>query len=50
MLALIQRHPDGVLLDDVVDAYPTAIDDAEQLIADGLILALHNAETRERVV
>ena len=50
MLALIQRRPDGVLLDDVVDAYPTAIDDAEQLIADGLILALHNAETRERVV
>ena len=41
MLALIQRRPDGVLLDDVVDAYPTAIDDAEQLIADGLILALH---------
>jgi transcription initiation factor TFIIE subunit beta len=37
-------------MDDVTDAYPGAVDDCEALIAEGLVLMLTNAETRERVL
>ena len=35
MLACIQKHPDGILMDDVVDAYAAASTDAEALVAAG---------------
>lgn len=50
MLALIQRHPDGILMDDVTDAYQTADADAEDLIAGKMVIFLVNTETRERVL
>ena len=50
MLALIQKHPDGILMDDVVDAYQTANVDAEDLLAGNAVISLVNSETRERVL
>jgi transcription initiation factor TFIIE subunit beta len=50
MLAFIQKRQDGVLVEDVVDAYANALDDAEALIEAKLVMTLHNAETRKRVL
>ena len=35
MLALIHKHPDGVLEEDVVDAYQGAVEDAAALVENG---------------
>jgi hypothetical protein len=40
MLALIQKHPDGILMDDVTDAYQLADEDAEELIAGAMVISL----------
>jgi transcription initiation factor TFIIE subunit beta len=50
MLALVQKHPDGILLDDVADAYAAAAEDAEALVAAGAAVSLVNAESREKVL
>ena len=50
MLALIQKNPDGVLEEDVVDAYQGAVEDAAALIENGDVIFLVNAESRERVL
>lgn len=50
MLALIQKHPDGILVDDVTDAYQTADADVEDLIAGEMVISLVNTETRERIL
>jgi transcription initiation factor TFIIE subunit beta len=50
MLALIHKHPDGVLEEDVVDAYQGAVEDAAALIESGDVIFLVNAESRERVL
>ena len=50
MLELVTKMHDGVLMDDVTDAYTGAVEDCEALIAEGLVLMLTNAETRERVL
>ena len=44
MLELRAKMHDGVLMDDVTDAYTGAVDDCEALIAEGLVLMLTNAE------
>ena len=50
MLALVQKHPDGILLDDVADAYAAAGDDAQALVDAGAAISLVNAESREKVL
>ena len=50
MLELVTKMPDGVLMDDVADAYTGALEDCEALIEEGLVLMLTNAENRERVL
>ena len=50
MLALIQKYPDGVLEEDVVDAYQGAVEDAAALVENGDVIFLVNAESRERVL
>ena len=50
MLALIQKHPDGIPMDDVTDAYQTADVDAKELIAGGMVMSLVNTETRDRIL
>tara|TARA_B110000977_G_scaffold87961_1_gene116980 strand:+ start:1018 stop:1854 length:837 start_codon:yes stop_codon:yes gene_type:complete len=50
MLALIHKHPDGVLEDDVIDSYLGADLDAAALLESGDVIFLVNAESRERVL
>ena len=50
MLALIHKHPDGVLEEDVVDAYQGAVEDAAALVENGDVIFLVNAESRARVL
>ena len=50
MLALIQKFPDGILEEDVVDAYQGAANDCAALLEAGDACALTNAESRERVL